>query len=250
MLLFAYNSCEDSYYAKAKTWERWWKSASHLSNTDLKWILRKTSFICKCLIQLSLIMTFLSQARWVVRVLCTVRYNLTHLTLRKASWFVSGCSGNMQNRKLIFSHCFTHLWDSIKPVLSAHLLITGVVCPVNGPSTSILSTRQTQSIIDFSKGFSSEYLLLLHLLKYSLVCIPTDTNLFIIYCSTSQPSYKLGKSNMKKKQNSGAHKIWNAGYKVAERKIHIPHGHLRVHRTEIKETDWLYFKKRWKAAHW
>lgn len=112
MLLFAYNSCEDSYYAKAKTWERWWKSASHLSNTDLKWILRKTSFTCKCLIQLSLIMTFLSQARWVVHVLCTVRYNLTHLTLRKASCFVSGCSGNMQNRKLIFSHCFTHLWDS------------------------------------------------------------------------------------------------------------------------------------------
>lgn len=68
---------------------------------------------------------------------------------------------------------------SIKPVLSAHLLITAAVRPLNGPSTSILPTRQTQSIIDFSNGFSSEYLLLLQLLKYSLVCVPTNTNLLL-----------------------------------------------------------------------
>lgn len=85
---------------------------------------------------------------------------------------------------------------SIKPVLSAHLLITGVVSPLNRPSTSIFSTRQTQSIIDFSNGFSSEYLLLLQLLKYSLVCVPANTDLFI-YCPNSQPSYKLRKSNIK-----------------------------------------------------
>lgn len=98
----------------------------------------------------------------------------------------------------LFSLFYSPVRLSIKPVLSAHLLITGVVSPLKGPSTSIFSTRQTQSIIDFSNGFSSEYLLLLQLLKYSLVCVPTITDLFI-YCSPSQPSYKLGKSNMKKK---------------------------------------------------
>lgn len=159
MLLFAYNSWEDTYYAKMKTWGCWWKSASHLSNTDLKLILRKTSFICKYLIQSSLIITFLSQDWWVVYVLCTVRYNLPYLILKKTSCFVNGCSGNTWNRKLIFSYYFTHTW--VKPILSAHLLITRVISGLHGPSTSILSTRQTQSIIDFSDGFSNEYLLLL-----------------------------------------------------------------------------------------
>lgn len=60
---------------------------------------------------------------------------------------------------------------SIKPILSAHLLITRVISGLHRPSISILSTRQTQSIIDFSDGFSNEYLLLLQLLKYSLMFV-------------------------------------------------------------------------------
>lgn len=49
----------------------------------------------------------------------------------------------------------------MKPILSAHLLLAQVMPALHRPSTSILSTRQTQSIIDFSNGFSNEYLLLL-----------------------------------------------------------------------------------------
>lgn len=93
----------------------------------------------------------------------------------------------------LFSLFYSPVRLSIKPVLSAHLLITGVISPLNGPSTSILSTRQTQSIIDFSNGSSNEYLLLLQLLKYSLVCVPTNTNLFI-YCPASQPATNWGKA--------------------------------------------------------
>lgn len=74
----------------------------------------------------------------------------------------------MKNLFLLF---YSPLRLSIKPIWAAHLLSTRVISGLHGLSTSILSTRQTQSIIDYSDGFSNEYLLLLYFLKYSLMFV-------------------------------------------------------------------------------
>lgn len=150
---------EDIYCARMKTWECWWKSAIHLSNTDLKWILRKTSFICKRLIWSRLIITFLPEDWQTVYVLCTIRYNLPSPILKKClfcQWLLWEHEEWKINLFLLF---YSPVRLSIKPILSAHLLITRVISALHGPSTSILSTRQTRSIIDFSIGFFNEYLL-------------------------------------------------------------------------------------------
>lgn len=91
----------------------------------------------------------------VCTVRCKIQSSISH-SQKKPSCFVNGCSGNTQNSKLIFFLLFySPVRLSTKPILSAHLLITWVISGLHGPSTSTLSTRQTQSIIDFSDGFSN-----------------------------------------------------------------------------------------------
>lgn len=45
------------------------------------------------------------------------------------------------------------------------------------------------------------------------------------------------------KKTSSATESEMLATKWQKEKIYVLHGHLRVHRIEIKETDWLYFKK-------